>query len=341
MRASEANTESSRRHKPKFRYTASHLFYFLSLCAASVALFGWLGLPIGCFVMLIWVQIFVGIQREDSRKADPPDFERRILPESLPGRTGASKVEMLAVLLIVFLLVGLFAPANSDSDPMQHAQTSMKMVAKAVAAYHQHHGQYPPQVLCDDSGNPLHSWRALILPYLHEDKLAAFYRWDEPWDGPQNQTLAQYRPWHYRIYYPTDEFPRDATSLQLLTDDTHGFFIVEHEQKLGNWLEPTVLSNWEAFSKLPSDDRGFWNHGFFASHYRGRLAVSQNLTLCIHPNNPLAIPSADEIPGNNASDSYVTLGHAYHQIHYDNALRLGFFLLLALYPFRWLKQRRI
>lgn len=35
----------------------------------------------------------------------------------------------------------------------------------------------------------MHSWRALLLPFLDRPDLVAAYRLDEPWDGPHNRKL--------------------------------------------------------------------------------------------------------------------------------------------------------
>ena len=37
----------------------------------------------------------------------------------------------------------------------------------------------------------MHSWRVLILPYLERQDLYDAYRFDEPWDGPNNRKLAK------------------------------------------------------------------------------------------------------------------------------------------------------
>jgi hypothetical protein len=36
----------------------------------------------------------------------------------------------------------------------------------------------------------MHSWRVLILPYMEHEHLYKQYRFDEPWDGPNNRKLA-------------------------------------------------------------------------------------------------------------------------------------------------------
>src|SRR5262249_54501530 len=54
-----------------------------------------------------------------------------------------------------------------------------------------------PEYLADDSGKPMHSWRVLILPFIDQHALYADYRFDEPWDGPNNVKLLDRMP---RIY---------------------------------------------------------------------------------------------------------------------------------------------
>jgi prepilin-type processing-associated H-X9-DG protein len=49
----------------------------------------------------------------------------------------------------------------------------------------------------------MHSWRVLLLPYLDERNLYKQYRFDEPWDGPNNSQLHGER---VRLY----ECPSDS-----------------------------------------------------------------------------------------------------------------------------------
>lgn len=62
-------------------------------------------------------------------------------------------------------------------------------IYNALLFYHDEHGHFPPAYVIGPDGKRWHSWRALILPYLDED-LARQYRFDEPWNGPNNRKLA-------------------------------------------------------------------------------------------------------------------------------------------------------
>ncbi len=349
---------SQLRPSATFQYSTGHVFYFLWLCATATALLDWLGIPVACFILLVWMQILAGARREagitaaggEIISADSTDFPSSTSSQPIAScqgtRYGTTKIELLVVLLIAALLVGLFMPAVSEYDPMQQAEMSMKMVAKAVAAYEQHHGSLPPAAVTDEAGRPLHSWRALIVPYLGEDKLAAAYRWDQAWDSPTNANLSQYRPWHYRTYYPSSEQQRELSSLQLLLDSEGNCFVIEYEQASRPWLEPTQKISWREFEELASDDQGFWHHGFFSSSYRGRLAVSNQQTIRIHPrsvhSSPAILPLEQRVAlCARTGTASVELGEPYRQVHWGNALRLAMFLIAVLYPLRWLSTIRV
>lgn len=358
----------------KLRFSAAHLFYLVSLTAAAVGLLGWLGLPAAAFIVLVWLQILAGAEREaqainaaceDELQADLP--LQGLLPQAQPAyaprpigarisregisRMGISKVELLVVMIIATLLVGLMMPAASDADPLLHAETSMKMVAKAARAYEQQYGRLP-QVLYAEDGTPLHSWRALILPFLGEEKLAASYRLEEAWNSPHNLQLSQYRPWHYQVYYPGEKAHATATSLHILRDADDRLHVIEHEAAIDNWLKPVESASsevgWRDFAAVPPVHQGFWNRGFFVSSYRGRLAVCGENSFQVHPQylqdgTDVAEPLAPQLAP--AQSNKVTtaeprsvLGETYRQWHFDNALRLSFFLLMVLYPYRWLKK---
>ena len=84
------------------------------------------------------------------------------------------------------------------------------------AAYHG--GRLPPAVSRDPEGQPLLSWRVLLLPYIEEESLYKEFHLDEPWDSPHNLTLLPKMPRIYRAPPDTGlENRSDATFYQVFT----------------------------------------------------------------------------------------------------------------------------
>ncbi len=322
----------------ELRLSAAHLLYALSLSATATALFGAWGLPVAGFVALVWWQLLSGAQREARLWARETAAAKAM--DSKVTRTGKFKLEVVVGLVISALILGLFLPATEESDPMRHAEFSMQVVAHAISDYEREHGSALPDIVYDAEGKPMHSWRALILRQLGEGQLAAAYRLDEPWDSPNNLTLAKARPWHYQIYHGRPAAQPTETSLHLISVGAQRM-VIEHEQAIGNWLEPRKLAweNWGSKNRTPDLEQGFWRRGFFMSKYRGRLAVSKTETLQIHPHADLAnidfsAPDVSSESGWNRQE----IGTPVKRYHVDHALQLGCFLLVVLYPIRWLKR---
>lgn len=331
------------------RFATAHLFYALFLSASATSLFGAFGLLIACFVGIIWWQVLSGAMRESTPENEPHDALSQSL-DSAPRkkvsgrltslhRNAVSRIELSAVLIVVGLLVGLLIPAQDESDPVQQAENSMRMVAKAVQEYELMHGQLPT-VVCDSDGTPIHSWRALVLKELGERNLAEAYRLDEPWNGPNNSQLLDFRPWHYRPFYDDESYEQTQSTLHLI-GTPNGPLLVDHEAHARPWLAPDELTaqQWCKANRVPSEDQGFWHQGFFASSYRGRLAARDKHVFQIHPSPPRAIDELTALDTRSAN-TRIVIGQPTTIPHFGTAFRLAFFLAVALYPIRWLKRIR-
>lgn len=119
-----------------------------------------------------------------------------------PGMWIAVTVAILAVVLLCgALVVALLLPAFSTSREAARRAVclnNLKQIGLAMQMYHEEHGTFPPAYVADENGKPMHSWRVLLLPYLEQDGLHAMYDFDEPWDSPENQAVAQMMPDVYR-----------------------------------------------------------------------------------------------------------------------------------------------
>jgi hypothetical protein len=68
-----------------------------------------------------------------------------------------------------------------------------------MRCYADTHGKLPPAVVYGKYGEPLYSWRVLVLPFIEQDALYKEFHHDEPWDSPHNRTLLPRMP---RTYAP-------------------------------------------------------------------------------------------------------------------------------------------
>jgi prepilin-type processing-associated H-X9-DG protein len=75
---------------------------------------------------------------------------------------------------------------------------NIKVLGLALHNYHDAYGCFPPAYIADSQGRPMHSWRVLILPYIGEEDLYARYKFDEPWDGPNNIKLLDEIPPNFK-----------------------------------------------------------------------------------------------------------------------------------------------
>jgi hypothetical protein len=92
------------------------------------------------------------------------------------------------VLLGYVLVTGVRSARNTSGVVDTHSH--LAQIALAVANYHERYGSLPPAYVAGPDGTPWHSWRVLILPYLDHMDVYRAYRFDEPWNGPNNAKLA-------------------------------------------------------------------------------------------------------------------------------------------------------
>jgi len=168
------------------------------------------------------------------------------------------------VVSIVFVLSCLAVPAvMRGGDPRGDSRRTdcanrLRQIGLALHNYHDIHGRFPPAVVTDENGRPMHSWRVYLLPYLEQEDLYRQYRFDEPWDGPHNAQLLNQCP---DIYRCPNDFPhaggcsyrvvmgentpwQENKSFQIsdITDGTSNTIaIVEVCDAKRNWLEPVEI----------------------------------------------------------------------------------------------------
>ena len=177
----------------------------------------------------------------------------------------------LSILGVVIALLQPLMQPPSDTAQRMICFNRLKGINLAIHNYTQMYKCLPPAFIADKDGKPMHSWRVLILPFMEEQKLYSQYRFDEPWNGPLNSTLADKMPSVYHC--PTDRTARPsktsyamivgphaisegptARKFNKITDGLSNTIIVAECAGVGiNWLEPRDLNTEEMTFHIKSD----------------------------------------------------------------------------------------
>lgn len=123
---------------------------------------------------------------------------------------------------IGLVLLALLLPALRDTRPAARrvqCSNNLKQIGLALLNYESAYGAFPPAHTVDGDGKPLHSWRALILPFLNEQSLYEKIDFSKPWNDAANVEAYNKSPHAYRC--PTAEIPVASTMyLAIVTSDS-------------------------------------------------------------------------------------------------------------------------
>jgi prepilin-type processing-associated H-X9-DG protein len=102
---------------------------------------------------------------------------------------GFTRLEMLAVVGIIALLIALLLPnvrVAREAARRNSCNNLFKQIGLALQNYHELWSVFPPAHTIDSNGKKLHNWRTLILPYIEEVPLYKSIDLAKPWDDPAN-----------------------------------------------------------------------------------------------------------------------------------------------------------
>jgi rRNA maturation protein Nop10 len=201
-----------------------------------------------------------------------------------------------AAVVIGVLLVGLgiafFAFYQSIGKPAivaaqqaaakRTCANNLRQIGQALLAYEAQYGSFPPAYTVDAAGKPMHSWRALILPFLGPTEMALHRQLDmnRPWDAPENLLVARHMPKVFAspldanslsaqesnyvvIVGPETMFPgAQGRKRAEITDDVDSTLMVVEVKTIGkSWLEPVDLSFGSTDFQVGRDIGGNHHHG--------------------------------------------------------------------------------
>jgi hypothetical protein len=80
-----------------------------------------------------------------------------------------------------------------DSAHRAKSTNNLKQIVIAAHNYHDSNNRMPANVVGKD-GEAILSWRVQLLPYLEHEGLYKQFKFDEPWNGPNNILLLEKMP---------------------------------------------------------------------------------------------------------------------------------------------------
>lgn len=237
--------------------------------------------------------------------------------QSSPGVWIAILVCGLFVALVCgSVLLALLLPAvNAAREAARRSgcMNNQRQIAMAIINYESANGKLPPAYSVDENGEPLHSWRVLILPYLEERGLYDQLDLTKPWDDPANLAITQSN------MPPTYQCPSDAqvggdtnTNYVVVVDETTAFPPGGTQKRIGDirdgvsktvavlesagpgvhWAEPTDVTLKE-LDQIGSDHVG---GGFNAVFIDGHVTFLSDVTAA-DLRSLVGIDDGEEVPG--------------------------------------------
>ncbi|MDR0609227.1 MAG: DUF1559 domain-containing protein, partial [Planctomycetaceae bacterium] len=119
-------------------------------------------------------------------------------------RNAFTLIELIVVVIILLLIITIIVPwieSMHNISPKILCSNNLKQIALACQTYKDTYGSYPPAFVVDAEGQPLYSWRVLILPFLEYRTLYDQFHLDEPWDSEHNKKLISKKPPIFQCHY--------------------------------------------------------------------------------------------------------------------------------------------
>jgi len=160
---------------------------------------------------------------------------------------------------------GLVPPApatggGSSGNPDEaQSMNNLRKIALAMQIFHDTYRRFPAAYRVGEDGQPLLSWRVVLLPFMGEESLFREFHLEEPWDSDHNRKLIERMPAVYRspgskadpgktnyltVRGPNTAFPgKESVSLADIVDGTSNTVMVLEvsDEKAVEWTRPDDL----------------------------------------------------------------------------------------------------
>jgi len=131
---------------------------------------------VGLFIFVVWISAVSTIVRVLYRLVEQGDSEGAVL-------------SVIAMTISGGLLIALLLPAIEQ--PRGHhrplCKNNLKLIGLGLHNFHHADSQFPAAA----SGEPPHSWRIDLLPYIDQAPMHKEYNYDLRWNEESNETIAK------------------------------------------------------------------------------------------------------------------------------------------------------
>lgn len=98
--------------------------------------------------------------------------------------------QVFLVIAIMGVLAALLLPDHRgvrEAARRVQCGNNLRQIGLALHHYHDEYQSFPPAYTVNEAGQPLHSWRTLILPFLEQQHLYESVDLSKPWHDPANE----------------------------------------------------------------------------------------------------------------------------------------------------------
>lgn len=142
---------------------------------------------------------------------------------------------VLLLLITLFLFIGVYNLGYYINEDIRYGEevvviSRFRQLEGALNEYYEDNGKFPPTRYQRNPGEPFHSWRVLLLPYLSDPDSHGLnnYNFKKEWDDIENiRAIGEISP----ILYTTMETQKFYTNILAVGPDDQ-------------WTEKRPLKSW-------------------------------------------------------------------------------------------------
>jgi hypothetical protein len=176
-----------------------------------------------------------------------------------------TKTKRIIIVALILMFLSILFTLRSGLLKVPHGNrysycsNNIQKLGIAIYLYKEDYGCFPPSFTTDENGQPMHSWRALILPYLKSELHKQIpYNFNEPWDSSYNKQFHDKMPNLFCCPFVTKTSRNSTPSYAMITGkntisdcqssdslkDTSfitTIMLIEIKNANFNWLEPVDI----------------------------------------------------------------------------------------------------